>query len=106
LRDSLVERIFLSLKQEEVWPQDYASFAETQAAVTHWILDYNTERPHQSLKYRTPAEVRRRRWDQRNPQPEMSTAGGVTTTVFVESDRGTRWLPRPKRTSFETPIGL
>jgi len=56
--NALVERIFLSLKQEEVWPQDYVSFAEAQAAVTHWILDYNTERPHQSLKYRTPAEVR------------------------------------------------
>jgi putative transposase len=76
--NALVERIFLSLKQEEVWPQDYASFAEAQAAVMHWILDYNTERPHQSLKYRT-RRFGRRHWDQRNPQPELSTAGGVTT---------------------------
>jgi putative transposase len=53
-----VERISLSLKREEVWPQDFASFAEAQAAVTPWILDYNTERSHQSLEYRTPAEVR------------------------------------------------
>jgi transposase InsO family protein len=66
--NALVERIFLSLKQEEVWPQDFASFAEAQAAVTHWILDYNTERPHQSLKYRTPPRSGRRHWDQRNPQ--------------------------------------
>ncbi|MEO6796702.1 MAG: integrase core domain-containing protein [Candidatus Dormibacter sp.] len=56
--NALVERIFLSLKQEEVWPQDFDSFAQAQAAVTHWIVDYNTERPHQSLKYRTAAEVR------------------------------------------------
>jgi transposase InsO family protein len=41
-----------------VWPQDFASFAEALAGVTHWTVDYNTERPHQSLKYRTPAEVR------------------------------------------------
>jgi hypothetical protein len=37
---------FCPLKQEEVWPDDFASFAEAQAAVTHSILDHNTERPH------------------------------------------------------------
>lgn len=57
--NALVERIFLSLKQEEVWPQDYASFAEALASVSSWIADYNRQRPHQSLKYRTPEEVRR-----------------------------------------------
>jgi hypothetical protein len=53
-----------------VWPQDFASFAEAQAALTHWVLDYNTERPHQSIKYRTPAEFRQ------EAEPEVSTAGG------------------------------
>jgi putative transposase len=56
--NALVERIFLSLKQEEVWPQDFDSFAHAQVAVARWIVDYNTERPHQALPYRTPAEVR------------------------------------------------
>jgi transposase InsO family protein len=72
--NALVERIFLSLKQEEVWPQDSASFAEAQAAVTHWILDYNTERPHQSLKYRTPAEVRQEALGSTQSR-DVSTAG-------------------------------
>lgn len=56
--NAFVERIFLSLKQEEVWPQDYGSFREALQSVSSWIVDYNRQRPHQSLKYRTPAEVR------------------------------------------------
>lgn len=35
--NALVERIFLSLKQEEVWPQDYASFGGAPASVSSWI---------------------------------------------------------------------
>ncbi len=56
--NALMERIFLSLKQEEVWPHDFESFDQAQAAGVRWIVDYSTERPHQTLKYRTPAEVR------------------------------------------------
>lgn len=57
--NALVERIFLSLKREEVWPSEYESFTQAHAAVAAWIADYNSERPHQSLKNRTPDEVRR-----------------------------------------------
>ena len=57
--NALVERIFLSLKREEVWPSEYENFTQALAAVGLWIDDYNRERPHQSLKYRTPHEVRR-----------------------------------------------
>ena len=57
--NALVERIFLSLKREEVWPSEYESFAQALTAVQAWIDDYNRERPHQALKYRTPHEVRR-----------------------------------------------
>ena len=57
--NALVERIFLSLKREEVWPSDYEDFDQARDAVAHWIGDYNRERPHQALRYRTPSEVRR-----------------------------------------------
>ena len=42
--NALVERVFLSVKQEEVWPQDFASFAEASRAVRCWILDYRTRK--------------------------------------------------------------
>lgn len=56
--NALVERIFLSLKREEVWPSEYENFEQAKTAVHAWLVDYNTERPHQSLKNRTPSEVR------------------------------------------------
>jgi putative transposase len=40
-----------------VYLKDYRSVAELESALTHWFRFYNHERPHQSLKYRTPAEV-------------------------------------------------
>ncbi len=54
-----MERIFLSLKREEVWPSDYQDFQQAHAAVALWIDDYNRERPHQAIRKRTPHEVRR-----------------------------------------------
>jgi putative transposase len=57
--NALVERLFLSLKREEVWPAEYADFEQARVAVARWITEYNCERPHQTLKYRTPSEVRR-----------------------------------------------
>ena len=34
-------------------------FSQAREAVARWLDDYNRERPHQALKYRTPHEVRR-----------------------------------------------
>lgn len=56
--NAFVERVFRSLKEEEVWPNEYSCFAEALAAIAAWVEDYNRERPHQSLKDRTPQEVR------------------------------------------------
>ena len=52
-----VERLWRSLKYEEVYLKDYRSVAELVTGLTSWFRFYNDERPHQSLKYRTPAEV-------------------------------------------------
>lgn len=52
-----VERLWRTVKYEHLYIFDH----QTIAAVTHGLADYfqfyNTERPHQSLDYRTPAEV-------------------------------------------------
>ena len=52
-----VERLWRSLKYEEMYLKDDRSVAELVSGLTSWFRFYNEERPHQCLKYRTPAEV-------------------------------------------------
>ena len=52
-----VERLWRSLKYEEVYLNAYASVAEAKAGIGCWLDFYNEERQHQSLAYRTPREV-------------------------------------------------
>jgi putative transposase len=59
LGNVFVERLWRSLKYEEVYLKDYRSVAELVSGLTSWFRFYNHERPHQSLKYRTPAQVYR-----------------------------------------------
>jgi putative transposase len=51
------ERLWRSVKYEEVYLHDYASPKEARQGLTRYFTFYNHERPHQSLDYRTPAEV-------------------------------------------------
>ena len=50
-----IERLWRSLKYEEVYLREYASVPEARAGIGNWFQFYNRERPHQSLGYRTPA---------------------------------------------------
>ena len=52
-----IERVWRSLKYEDVYLHDYATLAEARAGIAKWIRFYNVRRPHQSLDYRTPMEV-------------------------------------------------
>ena len=52
-----VERLWRSLKYEEVYLNAYASVADAKAGIGSWLNFYNEERQHQSLGYRTPREV-------------------------------------------------
>lgn len=56
--NAVVERLILTLKTELIWTQDWESLAELQAALAVWLHVYNTQRPHQALDWRTPAEQR------------------------------------------------
>ena len=57
LDNIFVERLWRSLKYEEVYLNPYESLKEARASIGQWINFYNNDRPHQSLNYRTPAEV-------------------------------------------------
>jgi len=51
------ERLWRSLKCEEVYLKDYRTVPEAKDGIGQYFNLYNLERPHQSLDYRTPAEV-------------------------------------------------
>jgi putative transposase len=54
-----IERVWRSLKYEDVYLHDYATLAEAHVGIAKWIRFYNVRRPHQSLDNRTPMEVYR-----------------------------------------------
>jgi putative transposase len=51
------ERLWRSVKYEEVYLKDYTGMDEAWAGLESYFGFYNTARPHQALAYRTPAEV-------------------------------------------------
>jgi putative transposase len=57
LDNVFTERLWRSVKYEDVYPKDYQSPREAMVGLREYFNFYNKERPHQSLKYRTPAEV-------------------------------------------------
>jgi putative transposase len=59
LDNVFVERLWRSLKYEEVYLRAHADVISLESGVSTWLRFYNHERPHQSLEYRTPAEVYR-----------------------------------------------
>jgi len=52
-----IERLWRSLKYEEVYLKGYADGREARAGIAAWVAFYNTRRPHQALGHRTPMAV-------------------------------------------------
>ena len=52
-----IERLWRSVKYENVYPKEYTTPRETRIGINEYLNFYNKERPHQSLDYRTPEEV-------------------------------------------------
>lgn len=48
------ERVIRTIKEDLIWPYDWNSPFEFEEAFNHWVSDYNTDFPHQSLNYQTP----------------------------------------------------
>ena len=51
------ERLWRSVKYEEVYLSDYETPTEARAGLASYLAFYNQERPHQALGYLTPAAV-------------------------------------------------
>lgn len=52
-----VERLWRSVKYEEVYLKDYEGVCEAREGLGRYFEFYNGNRPHQALGYRTPREV-------------------------------------------------
>ncbi len=57
MRLACVERPWRSVKHEEFYLKGYGTPVELKLRLAGYFGLYNTERPHQSLGYKTPDEV-------------------------------------------------
>jgi putative transposase len=60
LDNVFVERLWRSVKYEEIFLHDYATLSEAVTGLERYFGFYNQERLHQALGYQTPAQVYRR----------------------------------------------
>jgi putative transposase len=80
-----VERLWRSVKHEDVYLNGYATMGELLIGLTKYFALYNTERPHQSLGNKTPQEVHK-----------TSSGGGA---MIVDKYRAKERLPVTLRSS-------
>ena len=59
LDNVFVERLWRSVKYEDIYIKDYERVPELESGLTAYFWFYDEDRPHQSLDYRTPGEVYR-----------------------------------------------
>lgn len=80
------ERLWRSVKYEEVYLNDYQNPREARRGIDRYLSFYNLDRPHQSLDYRTPAHV----YEQANiyPNQELSLAHIVPLQGMNSESRG------------------
>lgn len=57
LDNRFIERLWRSVKYEDIYLQDYGGGLDAGRGLGRWFDRYNQERPHQALDYATPAEV-------------------------------------------------
>jgi putative transposase len=94
-----VERLWRSVKHEDVYLKGYASMGDLRIGLTKYFMFYNSERPHQSLGQRTPRVVYRTaigggavivdnysRAVEETPVPLRSTGISSTAEPIFESD--------------------
>ena len=56
-QDVFIERLWRSLKYEEVYLKAYESVKEAKESIKRWMNFYCSERTHQSLDRQTPDEL-------------------------------------------------
>jgi putative transposase len=74
-----IERLWRSLKYEDVYLKGYANGHEARRGIAEWIAFYNHRRPHQALADRTPMAVWRQAMASANAVDIMDNAPALPT---------------------------
>lgn len=56
-----IERLWRSIKYEEIYLREHATVQELERGVERWMKHYNSWRPHETLENKTPGEVYRQK---------------------------------------------
>ena len=83
-----VERLWRTVKYEEVYLEAYSKGREAKSGLDVYFSFYNTQRPHQALDYQTPAEVFNLDWVQSTEQPTERGLSPGRTLVNGERTAG------------------
>jgi len=83
-----IERLWRSLKHEDIYLKGYADGREAKAGIGDWIAFYNSRRPHQALGNRTPMTL----WRE-------GTTGPLAENAVDMMDNARAWptCPQPKQ---------
>src|SRR3954469_10643328 len=84
-----IERLWRSLKYEDVYLKGYADGREAKAGIAEWIAFYNNSRPHQALANRTPMAV----W--REDVTGASGERAADMTLRLDNARALPTYPQP-----------
>ena len=86
-----IERLWRSLKYEDIYLKGYADGREARAGIAEWIAFYNGRRPHQALANRTPMAV----WREGMAGPLGNTA--VDMTLRLDNAGALPTCPQPQQ---------
>jgi len=79
------ERLWRTVKYEEVYLKDYADPREAREGLRAYFRFYDEQRPHQALKYRTPAEVYEGRTGGERDRAAARTVAGTPVALRAPS---------------------
>jgi putative transposase len=91
LDNIFIERLWRSLKHEDIYLKHYADGREARAGIASWIAFYNNRRAHQGLGYRTPMSV----WRLGTTDP--SSSGAVDMTLHLDNADALPTCPQPQQ---------
>lgn len=86
LDNIFVERLWRSVKYEEVYLKAYQNGTEARKGIDAYLDFYNRERPHQALGYRTPGQVFEEDPRMYLQEPEVAVLSGIETLPLVAAD--------------------